>query len=186
MQGLLVSFRCPRATWRQHWDILSANVPGHYARMHWQASPQPDTLPPCCRLLERHPSSRLPAAVDCYERGVSLSGMSKAFGMPGIRIGWLALHDDSLMRRLQRLHDYSTICSSAPSEVYYVRWCQCMLVSCCGWASYSNALIQWSVAGLPGAPCCQHARQEYSWDACFRAAHVAGGAEMESTQSGLS
>ena len=27
----------------------------------------------CCRLLERDPSSRLPAAVDCYKRGVSLS-----------------------------------------------------------------------------------------------------------------
>ena len=37
--------------------------------------------------------------------------------MPGIRIGWLALKDAELMRSLQRLHDYSTICSSAPSEV---------------------------------------------------------------------
>ncbi len=69
------------------------------------------------RLLERDSESRLPAAVDAYERGVSLSGMSKAFGMPGIRIGWLALKDAKLMRSLQQLHDYSTICSSAPSEV---------------------------------------------------------------------
>jgi histidinol-phosphate/aromatic aminotransferase/cobyric acid decarboxylase-like protein len=43
--------------------------------------------------------------------------MSKAFGMPGIRIGWLATRDEALMQRLLRLHDYSTICSSAPSEV---------------------------------------------------------------------
>ena len=69
------------------------------------------------RLLERDPENRLPAAVDQYERGVSLSGISKAFGMPGIRIGWLAMRDAELMRRLQTLHDYSTICSSAPSEV---------------------------------------------------------------------
>ena len=55
--------------------------------------------------------------MDEYERGISLSGMSKAFGMPGIRIGWLAVRDPALMRSLQRLHDYSTICSSAPSEV---------------------------------------------------------------------
>lgn len=70
-----------------------------------------------CRLLERDSSDRLPAAVDCYERAVSLSGMSKAFGMPGVRIGWLAVRDAALMRDLLRLHDYSTICSSAPSEV---------------------------------------------------------------------
>ena len=73
---------------------------------------------PACRLLERDSESRLPAAVDAYERGVSLSGMSKAFGMPGIRIGWLALKDAELMRGLQQLHDYSSICSSAPSEVH--------------------------------------------------------------------
>ena len=71
-----------------------------------------------CRLLERNPSTRLPAAVDSFKRGVSLSGMSKAFGMPGIRIGWLALRDAGLMANLQRLHDYSSICSSAPSEVH--------------------------------------------------------------------
>ncbi len=38
-------------------------------------------------MLERDPGARLPAAAECYERGVSLSGMSKALGMPGIRIG---------------------------------------------------------------------------------------------------
>ena len=49
--------------------------------------------------------------------GVSLSGMSKAFGMPGIRIGWLALKDASSCAVCSSCHDYSTICSSAPSEV---------------------------------------------------------------------
>ena len=137
---------------------------------------QPDTLPRCCRLLERYPSSRLPAAVDCYERGVSLSGMSKAFGMPGIRIGWLALRDAALMRALQRLHDYSTICSAAPSEVRRIRWRHCMPIRCwpvlCGWVSYSNGQTQWSVAGLSGVSCCQHSHREYSWDTCFGAPHV--------------
>lgn len=70
-----------------------------------------------CRLLERDPAARLPAAADCYERGVSLAGMSKAFGMPGIRLGWLASRDRALHATLQRLHDYSTICNSAPAEV---------------------------------------------------------------------
>ena len=75
----------------------------------------------CCRLLESNPKDRLPAAVDCYERGVSLSGMSKAFGMPGIRIGWLATRDMGLLQELLQLHDYTTICNSAPSEVRIAR-----------------------------------------------------------------
>ena len=115
----------------------------------------------CCRLLERDPCSRLPAAVDCYERGVSLSGMSKAFGMPGIRIGWLALRGAPLMRALQRLHDYSTICSSAPSEVRPI-WrpqrvlMQSQLAVLGGWLSSGNHLLRWCMAELLGGPCCQH------------------------------
>ena len=69
------------------------------------------------RYLERDPARRLPAAVDLYGRAVSLSGMSKAFSMPGVRVGWLATRDGALMSRIAELKDYTTICASAPSEV---------------------------------------------------------------------
>ncbi len=69
------------------------------------------------RYLERDPSDRLPAAVDLYERAVSLSGMSKAFSMPGVRVGWLATTDAGLMARIAELKDYTTICGAAPSGV---------------------------------------------------------------------
>ena len=69
------------------------------------------------RFLEPSPEVRLPAAVDRYERAVSLSGMSKAFGLAGLRIGWIATRDPSLLEELQSLKDYTTICSSAPSEL---------------------------------------------------------------------
>ncbi len=39
------------------------------------------------RLLEPVDDVRLPAAVDRYAKAVSLSGMSKAFGLAGLRIG---------------------------------------------------------------------------------------------------
>ena len=69
------------------------------------------------RLLEPAPELRLPAAVDLYERAVSLAGMSKAFGLAGLRIGWVAAHDRALLERIKSLKDYTTICSSAPSEL---------------------------------------------------------------------
>ena len=68
------------------------------------------------RFME-HSAPRLPAAVERSEMGLSLGVMSKAFGLPGLRIGWLATRDASLRARLARLKDYTTICSSAPSEV---------------------------------------------------------------------
>lgn len=69
------------------------------------------------RLLEPSPATRLPAAVDLYEKAVSLSGMSKVFGLAGLRIGWLAGHDHDLLQRCRSIKDYTTICSSAPSEL---------------------------------------------------------------------
>ncbi len=69
------------------------------------------------RLLELDPAARPPAACDLYDRGISLFGMSKSFGMAGVRIGWLAARDQALYRRMAAFKDYTTICSSAPSEV---------------------------------------------------------------------
>jgi aspartate/methionine/tyrosine aminotransferase len=69
------------------------------------------------RLLEYDPAERLPAAVDGYERALSLGVMSKPFGLAGLRIGWLALRDAELLRELAGYKDYTTICNSAPSEI---------------------------------------------------------------------
>ena len=69
------------------------------------------------RLLELNQADRLPSAVERYDKAVTLSGVSKTLGLAGLRIGWLIVRDPSLMRRLIALKDYTTICSSAPSEI---------------------------------------------------------------------
>ena len=68
------------------------------------------------RLLE-HDSPSLPAAADRSERALSLGVMSKSFALAGLRIGWIATRDRTLFARLASLKDYTTICSSAPSEI---------------------------------------------------------------------
>jgi aspartate/methionine/tyrosine aminotransferase len=69
------------------------------------------------RMLEYAPGQRLPGVCDLYEMGISLSGMSKAFAMPGLRIGWLATRNAGVMEHYQTFRDYTTICNSAPAEV---------------------------------------------------------------------
>lgn len=69
------------------------------------------------RLLEYDPGSRLPAICDLYEKGISLSGMSKVFALPGLRIGWLATRAPGMIEHFLILKDYTTICNSAPSEI---------------------------------------------------------------------
>ncbi|HEY1883761.1 MAG TPA: aminotransferase class I/II-fold pyridoxal phosphate-dependent enzyme [Candidatus Cybelea sp.] len=62
-------------------------------------------------------AERLPAAADLYERGVSLGGTAKAYGLAGLRIGWAAAQDVSLLDEMASIKDYLTICNSAPSEL---------------------------------------------------------------------
>ncbi len=69
------------------------------------------------RLLEHNPANRLPPVADAYERGISLSGLSKSFALPGLRVGWLATQDTSLPLKWLTFKDYTTICNSAPSEI---------------------------------------------------------------------
>jgi aspartate/methionine/tyrosine aminotransferase len=69
------------------------------------------------RFLEFDERDRLPAGADASSRGVSLGVMSKSFAMAGLRIGWLASRDRDLLARCAAFKDYTTICSSAPSEV---------------------------------------------------------------------
>jgi aspartate/methionine/tyrosine aminotransferase len=68
------------------------------------------------RELEHDPATRLPAACEAYERGVSLGSLSKTYGLPGLRLGWLASRDPEIIRRCLEFKYYTTICSSAPSE----------------------------------------------------------------------
>ena len=68
------------------------------------------------RLIERDPALRLPQVADVYERGVSLNVMSKAYGLPGLRIGWTVCKDHDLLSRMERMKHYLSICNSAPSE----------------------------------------------------------------------
>jgi aspartate/methionine/tyrosine aminotransferase len=69
------------------------------------------------RLLEHDPAIRLPPAATLDDRAISLGVMSKAFGLAGLRIGWIATRDSAFRNRVAALKDYTTICNSAPSEI---------------------------------------------------------------------
>ena len=69
------------------------------------------------RWLEHAPAALLPGAAELSARALSLGVMSKTFALPGLRIGWLACRDRELLARIATIKDYTTICSSAPSEI---------------------------------------------------------------------
>ncbi len=69
------------------------------------------------RFLEVVPGSTLPAGCELADRAVTLGGLSKSFGLPGLRTGWVVTRDHALLGRMCLLKDYTTICAAAPSEV---------------------------------------------------------------------
>ncbi len=69
------------------------------------------------RFTEHDEALRLPSACELYERAITLGGLSKCFGLPGLRVGWLITRDAGLSHELQEMKSYTTICGSAPSEI---------------------------------------------------------------------
>jgi aspartate/methionine/tyrosine aminotransferase len=69
------------------------------------------------RGLEHDPSARLPAVAERLDDGVSLGTVSEAYGLPGLRLGWLVTRSAALRQAITGVKLYTTICSSAPSEV---------------------------------------------------------------------
>ncbi len=69
------------------------------------------------RYLEYRKEERISSACDLYENAVSLFGMSKSFSLAGLRIGWLTTRNTALFNKFALYKDYTTICSSGPSEI---------------------------------------------------------------------
>jgi len=68
------------------------------------------------RGIEVDPARTLPQAADLSETALSLNVASKAYGLPGLRVGWLACRDRALLERLEKRKHYTSICNAGPAE----------------------------------------------------------------------
>jgi aspartate/methionine/tyrosine aminotransferase len=90
-----------------------------------------DELGALVALVESHPAARLlvdetyreltyaeplPLAASLSPRVVAVSSMSKTYGLPGLRIGWLTCSDDRLMETLLAAKEQIFICGAVLEE----------------------------------------------------------------------
>lgn len=68
------------------------------------------------RGLELDPAQTLPQAADESPTAVSVNVLSKSYGLPGLRVGWVACRDHALLERLERHKHFTSICNAGPSE----------------------------------------------------------------------
>ena len=59
----------------------------------------------------------VPPVVDLYERGISINGLSKGFGLPGLRVGWAACRDRGTLDRILAAKNLLSSCLARPSEI---------------------------------------------------------------------
>ena len=65
-----------------------------------------------CDEVYRHltqDDSYSPSIADLYEKGISVSSMSKVFSLAGIRLGWIACRDRDVIRNCMSHRDYDLI-----------------------------------------------------------------------------
>ena len=65
-----------------------------------------------CDEVYRHLSQEddwCPSIVDLYEKGISVSSMSKVFSLAGLRLGWIATHDRSVVKSCLSHRDYNLV-----------------------------------------------------------------------------
>ena len=53
---------------------------------------------------------------DLYERGISIDALSKSFGMPGLRVGWIACRDATVLALAMNAKSGLSSCLARPSE----------------------------------------------------------------------
>lgn len=63
--------------------------------------------------LSEHVAS--PSAQAFSDQAITVASMSKAYGLPGLRIGWIVGPTD-LVERCAMMRDYTSICPAAPSQ----------------------------------------------------------------------
>jgi aspartate/methionine/tyrosine aminotransferase len=68
------------------------------------------------RGVELDLNDQLPQIADVYEKGISLNVLSKAYGLPALRIGWIASQDKELLLKAEHYKHYLSVCNSGPSE----------------------------------------------------------------------
>ena len=123
--GWSIDWQLLTETINSHTKMLVINFPHNPTGCHISQT-ELDKLVACCqehgcwlfsdevfRGLEHQPKQRIAPAATLYDRAISMGVMSKALGLPGIRLGWLATQNQALIQRLSTIKSHLSICQSS-------------------------------------------------------------------------
>ena len=113
----LISFTCPHNPTGTMLDVESLHALVDLA----EASGAVLLVDETYRDLTHSERSRLPMAAALSTRAVSVSSMSKAYGLPGLRVGWAVCRDPALAETLLAAKEQMSICGATLDEAIAAR-----------------------------------------------------------------
>lgn len=69
------------------------------------------------RSVSSDPTLCAPPVAEIYERGISIDALSKGFGLPGLRVGWILCQDQGVLAKVLLAKSALSSCLAKPSEV---------------------------------------------------------------------
>jgi len=61
-------------------------------------------------------TAAIPSAADVAKKSIVLSGLSKTYGLPGLRCGWLIVQEEEVRAEIMNWKFYTSICPPVPTE----------------------------------------------------------------------
>lgn len=126
--GWNIDFEELEALIRPNTKLIAINTPNNPTGFTFKE----EELKRLCNIAERHglyifadevyrgldlDGVKKPWVADLYDKAVSLGVMSKAYGLAGLRIGWVSTQDKETLGKMTRFKHYLSICNSGPSEI---------------------------------------------------------------------
>ena len=130
-QGWSIDFDELESLIRPNTKLIAVNTPNNPTGFTFKE----EELKRLCSIAEKHgiyifadevyrgldlDGARKPWVADLYDKAISLGVMSKAYGLAGLRIGWVATRDKATLEKMTKFKHYLSICNSRPSEILTV------------------------------------------------------------------
>lgn len=127
-QGWSVDFDELESLIRPNTKLIAVNTPNNPTGFTFKE----EELKQLCSIAEKHgiyifadevyrgldlDGVKKPWVADLYDKAISLGVMSKAYGLAGLRIGWVATRDKETLEKMTKFKHYLSICNSGPSEI---------------------------------------------------------------------
>lgn len=126
-QGWCIDFDELEALIRPNTKLIAVNTPNNPTGFTFSE----EELKRLCSIAEKHgiyifgdevyrglepDGVKNPWIADLYDKAISLGVLSKAYGLAGLRIGWVATRDKDILSKMTKFKHYLSICNSEPSE----------------------------------------------------------------------